>query len=287
MTVRSYPDPLEFKEIVGPLLMENEAQNCLGLGVIDTLITHRERYPTFYLMAVADGPHITGSAWMTPPYPLGISAMPRSAVEELVHHVRSLPDKVNGVVGPKPTVDQFNELWVAHPEVRVKSVMHQRIYELERVTPPPAVPGTMRQAGEADRRLLERWNLGFSIDSGLGSDMESAIAVADYDLRSASRYFWELGDKPVSMAGFGGRTPSGIRVSRVYTPPPQRGRGYATALVAAMSQRLLDQGRKFCFLYTDLANPTSNSIYQRIGYRPVCDSAHYTFEEVASHSTFE
>jgi predicted GNAT family acetyltransferase len=79
------------------------------------------------------------------------------------------------------------------------------------------------------------------------------------------------------MVGFGGETPSGIRISWVYTPPSRRRQGYASALVAAMSQKLLDEGRKFCFLYTDLANPTSNSIYQRLGYQPVGDSMYYAF----------
>jgi hypothetical protein len=81
---------------------------------------------------------------------------------------------------------------------------------------------------------------------------------------------WDDG-QAVSMAGFGGRTPNGIRIGPVYTPPELRGRGYASALTAALTQRLLDEGRQFCFLFTDLANPTSNSIYQRIGYRPVSD----------------
>lgn len=79
------------------------------------------------------------------------------------------------------------------------------------------------------------------------------------------------------MAGYAGPTPNGIRVGPVYTPPDSRGNGYATHLVADMSQWLLDGGRKFCFLYTDLANPTSNAIYERIGYRMVVESADVTF----------
>jgi predicted GNAT family acetyltransferase len=83
-------------------------------------------------------------------------------------------------------------------------------------------------------------------------------------------YVWE-DQEPVSMVGYAGPTPNGIRVSAVYTPPERRNRGYASAGVAALSQMLLDGGRRFCFLFTDLANPTSNRIYQQIGYRAVCD----------------
>jgi predicted GNAT family acetyltransferase len=82
---------------------------------------------------------------------------------------------------------------------------------------------------------------------------------------------------PVSASGWGGPTPNGIRVGPVYTPPGLRGRGYATALVAELSQTLLDAGRSFVFLYTDLANPTSNAIYERIGYVKLCESAMIAF----------
>jgi predicted GNAT family acetyltransferase len=88
--------------------------------------------------------------------------------------------------------------------------------------------------------------------------------------------FWEDGET-VSFAGYGGLTPNGIRIGPVYTPPELRGRGYGSALTAALTQQLLDGGRRFCFLFTDLANPTSNSIYQRIGYRPVSDVDAWAF----------
>jgi predicted GNAT family acetyltransferase len=82
----------------------------------------------------------------------------------------------------------------------------------------------------------------------------------------------------VSLAGFGGSTPNGVRIGPVYTPPESRGHGYATSLVAHVSARLLERGRRFCFLYTDLANPTSNAIYERIGYERVCESDEIGFK---------
>ena len=88
---------------------------------------------------------------------------------------------------------------------------------------------------------------------------------------------WHDAGGAVSLAGFGGPTPNGIRIGPVYTPPEHRNRGYGTAVTAAVSELLLEQGRRFCFLYTDLANPTSNAIYLRIGYEPVCDSRELAF----------
>ncbi len=92
-------------------------------------------------------------------------------------------------------------------------------------------------------------------------------------------YLWENRDRVVSMAGASGETPNGIRIGPVYTPPELRGRGYASALTAAVSQHQLDSGRRFCFLFTDLANPTSNKIYRAIGYEPVTDVDQYAFEQ--------
>ena len=87
----------------------------------------------------------------------------------------------------------------------------------------------------------------------------------------------QFSDEPVSVTGFGGPTPNGSRIGPVYTPPARRGRGYASALVAAVSQARLDAGTRFCFLYTDLANPTSNRIYVALGYERDCDSVELDF----------
>lgn len=88
---------------------------------------------------------------------------------------------------------------------------------------------------------------------------------------------WEDAGATVSLAGFGNPTPNGTRVGPVYTPPALRGRGYASALVGQMTAMLLNRGLRFCFLFTDLANPTSNNIYQRVGYEPVSDVDEYAF----------
>ena len=92
-------------------------------------------------------------------------------------------------------------------------------------------------------------------------------------------WLWEDAGAPVSLAGFSGRTPTGIRIGPVYTPPEHRRRGYASTLVADLSAWLLDQGHRACFLYTDLANPTSNRIYVEIGYERVCDAMEFSFGE--------
>jgi predicted GNAT family acetyltransferase len=102
--------------------------------------------------------------------------------------------------------------------------------------------------------------------------------LAEWERGDRRFWLWEDGGAPVSLVGGGSRTPNGVRIGPVYTPPEQRGRGYASSLTAAVSQRLLDEGRRFCFLYTNLANPTSNRIYLTIGYRPVADALMVAFD---------
>jgi predicted GNAT family acetyltransferase len=154
--------------------------------------------------------------------------------------------------------------------------MAQRIHELTRVEWPAAsVPGAFRIATPADEELAAAWISAFHAD--VGEPMASADSIARARIAAGGLFFWDDAE-PASMAGVVGRTPGGVRIALVYTPPPKRGRGYASACVAALSQRMLDAGNRFCCLYTDLANPTSNAIYRRLGYRPVCDSGMYVLE---------
>jgi len=157
-----------------------------------------------------------------------------------------------------------------------------RIYKLTQVKPVTGVPGTMRRITEADRDLVVEWILGFDRDAlNEGLERDEARTVVDRYLQADHAHrglmLWEVEGTPVSMAGYSGPTPHGIRVSAVYTPPALRRRGYASACVGALSRHLLDRGLEFCFLFTDLSNPTSNHIYQEIGYRAVSDVDSYSF----------
>jgi len=155
----------------------------------------------------------------------------------------------------------------------------ERIYQLDAVTPVVGVPGALRRATEADRALAVAWAVAFQREALGDDDPRTAARMVDARLgggADSGLYVWDDG-QPVSLAGYSGPTPHGIRVGPVYTPPAHRGKGYASACVAALSQLLLDGGRAHCFLFTDLGNPTSNHIYQAIGYQPVCDVDEYRF----------
>jgi predicted GNAT family acetyltransferase len=128
-----------------------------------------------------------------------------------------------------------------------------------------------------DIDLVAHWITDFRVEIGEGH-LGSGREIAQRRVPTGNIFFWEDHGKVVAMAGFSGPTPNGIRVNLVYTPPAFRNRGYASNLVAKLSQHLLDTGRRFCFLYTDLANPTSNKIYRDIGYEPLSESIHIMFD---------
>ncbi len=143
----------------------------------------------------------------------------------------------------------------------------------------------MRAVTDADLELVTDWWLAFSEELvETISRQQAAQAISNrygVDPLVGGLRLWEADNSPVSLAGYTGPTPNSIRIGPVYTPPEQRGHGYATAVVAGLSQELLDKGFAFVTLYTDLANPTSNHIYQDIGYLPVADIDEIHFAPVA------
>jgi predicted GNAT family acetyltransferase len=205
----------------------------------------------------------------TPPHNLILSELDDGrGLDALADDVRAVFSELPGVIGPKAVAERFVSLWGASG----RRLLSQRAHCAETVTPPDGVPGRMRDYEEGDRELVLRWLEAFIDEALPGGGPETPHGSLEHRLADTDGgfVFWEDGE-PVSLAGFGAPTPNGIRVGPVYTPPELRRRGYATALTAALTQRLLDTGRRFCFLFTDLANPTSNSIYYAVGYRPVSD----------------
>jgi hypothetical protein len=147
--------------------------------------------------------------------------------------------------------------------------MSQRIYKLTEVIHPRYSPGSLRLANENDTGLVARWMDAFQQEA-TPRGYHPPPDLAQIRIAERSVFLWDDGN-PVSMGVKTRPTRHGVSVSWVYTPPELRRRGYATSCVAALSQRLLDAGFEHCSLFTDLSNPTSNDIYQQIGYRPVCD----------------
>jgi hypothetical protein len=251
-----------------PLLLSDEARHNLLLGVAGVV---RDR-PHVY--AEASFWYVDGAAAMqTPPRGL-ILARPRDR-EALERLVAEIDVELPGVTAAVPEVDDFVALW-GRPSERVFA---QGIYKLDRVVPPPAATGSYREAGDGDIDLLCELFTAFVTEAipHRPETIERTMIEARLESAEGGVGLWEKGGEVVSLCGYGSPTPNGVRIGPVYTPPALRGHGYATSLTAEVSERRLRSGRRFCFLYTDLANPTSNAIYERIGYRRVCESAEFAF----------
>lgn len=272
----SHPDGAAFLEAAGDFLLRNEAAHNLVLGLA---AEHRSAagsgQPDWWVTVQQAGSTV-GYAFRTPPHKLSLSQLPDGVVELLVEAAAEKWRTLPAVLGPEPAAGRFAASWSALRGVACRRGARQRIYQLERVTDPRPASGKARMASLEDAELLAGWMEDFQ-DSVAASLAEDPAELVDRLLKAGSMWLWCDGE-PVSMAARAADTPNGSRVGFVYTPPTMRKRGYAASLTAALSRSILDEGRKFCFLYTDLDNPTSNSIYQAIGYRPVCDVGDWLFD---------
>jgi uncharacterized protein len=274
MRIERHDDARTFFARVAPFLERREPEHNLLLGFRTAL----ERDPHAYgpeaprLFAVVFGDEVVGVATQTPPYNLVLSEMddPRS-VDALVAALLDDGVQLPGVLGPKELARRFADAWAEATGTTARPTLEQRVYAAEHALLPEGVAGRMRRYEPRDHELAIRWIDEFFAEALPGAPRRESADVVEH----RALVFWEDGE-PVSIAGYGSPTPNGVRIGPVYTPTHLRRRGYATALTAALTSELLGAHR-FCFLFTDLANPTSNSIYQRIGYRPVGDVTLWTF----------
>jgi len=266
-------------------LAAREAENNLLFGIVSQIRSAPELYgdppPAFATVHDRAG-DIAAATLRTPPWNQVLSWVDDlGAVDALA--IELSDDRLPGIVGPSEAVRRFAERTSALTRRRWHRAMAERTYRLERVVPPQRpVSGRWRFAEPRDRDTLIRW-LGDFHDEATPHqprpDDPGVVVDRWIARRHRSLYLWEDGGRIVSLAGVGGETPNGIRIGPVYTPPGDRDHGYASAITAAASAHQLASGRRFCFLFTDLANPTSNRIYRAIGYEPVCDMDALAFED--------
>jgi uncharacterized protein len=285
LEVRRYNAVDAFLTAAGEYLARREAEHNLIFGICANVRAYPQLFgddpPAFAV--VADGERVALATLRTPPFNQVLSAAEDpAAVDLLVDDLHDADERLPGVTGPTEVAHRFARRWEALTGLAAHIDLRERIFRLERVVAPRPVSGSWRLAEPRDRQTLIRWLLAFSAEALPNQpQLDDPGGAVDRWIAGELRtmYLWEDGGEVVSMVGAGGPTPNGIRIGPVYTPPPFRGRGYASNLTAAASQAQLDAGRRLCFLFTDLANPTSNRIYRQIGYEPVADVDLWRFAE--------
>jgi len=263
-----------------------ETRNNLILGLSLRLMSDLHAYgdalPLMALVKDEKG-EIGASALMTPPFALIVQSEPlnKPALEALADALIANGWHLPGVNGIAEVSDCFAEIWQEKTGQQARRIVNTRAYELRQVNTLSYPPGGMKLADESDAQIAADMHNAMIEEVVLGP---SRLGTAESELESIRQkrtFFWVDGGDVVSIALANRPQIKGICVGGVYTPPGFRRRGYARALVAEVSKELLSRGYELTNLFTDLSNPTSNKIYQEVGYRPVCDYHQYEFVDQA------
>lgn len=282
MKINRFQDASQFYEQVKDYLLKQEALHNVQLALCNSLIQNPERFDEkHYLATVEVDGDVIAVAMKTPGRKLLLSKIEDfESIEIIAQDIHLTLKSLSGVNAPTAEAKAFVEAWHSLTGQSYHLKMALRAFQLEQVQPISKTTGDLRLATHSDRQFLIPWYAAFALEA-LGNVESEAERKVEQLLERGIAYIWE-DETPVSMACHVRVMPNGAAVSLVYTPPEHRRKGYASACVAALSQTLLNQGHQYCFLFTDLANPTSNHIYQAMGYQPVGDLSEYSFTENTS-----
>jgi predicted GNAT family acetyltransferase len=262
------------------LLTERPDENTVALTVLDSVQSglRWSDEPAFFGWHT-DGDRVTGAVSCTPPYGLLLAVAPNGSELPLVEALRARGVSLPSVNSDTAAATRFAEAWVAGTNLTPTVSMRNRLYSLSALVPPSPVPdGRPRPAEQGDLDVIMRWWDAFVAEAHAGP-VAITRAMFDHRIAHGLLWLWDVDGTPVSFAGRNQTVAGVARVGPVYTPVQHRRHGYGAAVTVACTQDALNSGAAQVVLFTDLANPTSNAIYQRIGYQPVSDRVVIEFSE--------
>lgn len=258
-----------------PYLAADPVRRNIPATVLEAM-HHGEMPPgdVLFCLSYDDTGAVDGLAMHTPPHRLVVTELTPGAVTGTVDLLLGIGRELPGVTGPDPAAGAFAELWAQRTGVRADPGHDLGVLELRHLIRPVGIPGRLRRVQPADHPLVRRWAAAFGVDAGLSpTDRQT---VAERILERPGLWLWDCDDEPVCLVGNTLPGAGVARVGPVYTPPQYRRRRYASAATAAVS-RILQRRLNRVMLFTDLANPTSNAIYLRLGYRQVARAREINF----------
>lgn len=264
-----YDDAASFADAVMKPVAARAIANNTFIGVLERMDTSRAA--DHLRVGVWDGDELLLAALMTPPYVLNIADPGRgregvvALADGLIAHGFAPP----GCVSEAVIAEGFAAAWSARQPVRVELEHKHMLYQCERVMPAPGVPGTLVRAQPVNIERHVDWETAFAVDIDAPDNQRERSLVEGRVRRwldAGVLFDWKVKDKAAAHGVVLPIGSAGARVLAIYTPPENRGRGYAQAMTAALTQRALDEGR-WCTLFTDADNPITNKIYPRVGYR--------------------
>jgi predicted GNAT family acetyltransferase len=271
MKVRAYTDARQFAHELREPLRVRAIENNVFLGVMDRMAVKPQR--DHLRLAVWDGEALVLAALMTPPYRLSLAHSGRGieGIATLADHLLAAKAQIPGVVSESPIAEAFEASWLRRVRGRRQSARARLLYRAETVIAPKDIPGAMRQAEPANIDRHCAWELGFAEEVEATADERNPDHIrkrVQSWLDEKALFDWVVDGVAVAQGGVYPIGVDGARVLAIYTPPENRGRGFAQAITAALTQHAFNQGR-WCVLYTDADNPITNKIYPRVGYRPL------------------
>jgi predicted GNAT family acetyltransferase len=286
MVAQFYGDIDKFYDLVFPFLLKNEVENGLILAILNSLKQNIHKYGKDkpILLTITQDEEIKLVTLRTPVHDLLISYTDNlDTIEILVESLLKRKEKLPGVLSFKEAADKFAKMWCEKNTLKYYLLRKERIFKLEQVSEDTLGTRQFCKASKQYELIVINWAremLKEALNEITDQELDRNINNFKVEFEHNTSQIFLLFDnnKPVSMARKAGKSPNGNAINLVYTPPSLRRRGYATECVAKLSKQLLEEGNKFCFLFTDLSNPISNSIYQKVGYHSVIDENHYKFE---------
>jgi predicted GNAT family acetyltransferase len=237
---------------------------------------HRDR---LWVTVHGEGGHVVGLGMHTPPHPLFVSRMPQAASVELANALADDGHELSGVNGASESTSAFAETWSARTGQTSTVITAMRMYRLEKLTRPRAAPGNAILAlTPNDVDLVANWLAAFHAEATPRAPSENWSTFAQRRIAAGQIHLWQDEGNPVSLAAVSAPAAGVARIGPVYTPAALRRKGYGAAVTSEATSAATAVGAEHVVLYTDLANPTSNSIYQAIGYRPDHDAEERVFQ---------
>lgn len=272
MRVERYQEASRFLDRAAPFLLSAEAEHGMLLGLGSRSFTGHS-----YLATVEHGSAVVACAARTPPFGLVVSRSAAvEAVTALVADVAEKYETLPSVLGPEPTVSTFADAWARRCGTHLRPFMRMRLFEARQVQGPAELPhGHLRPAVLSDLVTLVPLVAAFHDEARTGHPLDAEQAT-HVDLANGRLFVWDDGGI-VSLAKGFRRTTRAAHIGLAFTCLEQRGRGYASALVAGLTQRLLDEGAAFCCINADATNATTNKIYRALGYRLVGETSNIEF----------
>ncbi len=280
-----YEDVNKFYDQVFAFLLKHEVKNSLLLTILNSLKINIQKYgkePPLMFLLTENG-IIELISLMTPPYDIIISYTDDlNNIEILVEELSKRNVCLPGVLSFKEAADKFTKLWCEKNSLESQLLRRERIYKLVEVSEETLGDKQFSVATKSHQSIVLEWAremMSEALTEITEEELVRNINNFKFEFEQDAIQIYLLFDdiEPVSMARKAGKAPHGNAINLVYTPPLLRKKGYATECVAKLSKLLLEEGNQYCFLFTDLSNPTSNNIYQKIGYRPVIDENHHKF----------